>query len=145
MQIVIDIPDEEYERVMDGKWIGNDLADYIEEGIPLSKEHEDGKNEALDKIKSEIEALPKVLYPFVNPIYTYIKTIDVIKIIDKYKEIIENAKDEKKVLDKIKSEIGALPKTYPFINHFDTYVKEDDVKKIIDKYKEVIERNADSN
>ena len=34
-------------------------------------------------------------------------------------------KDKEKVFDKIKSEIGALPKTYPFINHFDTYVKED--------------------
>lgn len=39
------------------------------------------------------------------------------------------------VLDKIRAEIEALPKTYPFINHIDTYVKEDDVKKIIDKYK----------
>lgn len=39
------------------------------------------------------------------------------------------------VLDKIRVEIEALPKTYPFINHIDTYVKEDDVKRIIDKYK----------
>ena len=38
------------------------------------------------------------------------------------------------VLNKIKTEIEALPKTYPFVNHFDMYVKEDDVKKIIDKY-----------
>lgn len=40
------------------------------------------------------------------------------------------------VLDEIRVEIGALPKTYPFVNHIDTYVKEDDVKKIIDRYKE---------
>jgi hypothetical protein len=39
------------------------------------------------------------------------------------------------LLNKIRAEIEALPKTYPFINHFDTYVKEDDVKRIIDKYK----------
>ena len=39
------------------------------------------------------------------------------------------------LLDKIRAEIEALPKTYPFINHIDTYVKEDDVKRIIDKYK----------
>ena len=39
------------------------------------------------------------------------------------------------VLDKIRAEIEALPKTYPFVNHFDMYVKEDDVRKIIDKYK----------
>ena len=38
------------------------------------------------------------------------------------------------VLDKIRAEIEALPKTYPFVNHYDMYVKEDDVKKIIDKY-----------
>ena len=39
------------------------------------------------------------------------------------------------VLDKIRAEIEALPKTYPFINHIDSYVKEDDVRKIIDKYR----------
>ena len=39
------------------------------------------------------------------------------------------------VLDKIRAEIEALPKTYPFVNHFDMYVKEDDVKEIIDKYR----------
>lgn len=39
------------------------------------------------------------------------------------------------VLDKIKADIEALPKTYPFVNHIDMYVKEDDVRKIIDKYK----------
>lgn len=39
------------------------------------------------------------------------------------------------ILDKIKAEVAALPKTYPFVNHIDKYVKEDDVKKIIDKYK----------
>ena len=39
------------------------------------------------------------------------------------------------ILDKIRAEVEALPKTYPFVNHIDMYVKEDDVKKIIDKYK----------
>jgi hypothetical protein len=39
------------------------------------------------------------------------------------------------VLDKIKAEIEALPKTYPFVNHIDMYVKVSDVTKIIDKYK----------
>lgn len=38
------------------------------------------------------------------------------------------------ILEKVRAEIEALPKTYPFVNHFDMYVKEDDVKKIIDKY-----------
>ena len=38
------------------------------------------------------------------------------------------------VIEDIKAEIEALPKTYPFVNHFDMYVKEDDVRKIIDKH-----------
>lgn len=45
------------------------------------------------------------------------------------------ALEQKSVLDKIKAEIEALPKTYPFVDHIDMYVKEDDVRKIIDKYK----------
>lgn len=44
------------------------------------------------------------------------------------------ALEQKPILDKIKAEIEALPKTYPFLNHTNTYVKEDDVRKIIDKY-----------
>ena len=47
---------------------------------------------------------------------------------EKYDKLVE-------ILDKIRAEIEALPKTYPFLNHIYTYVKEDDVKKIIDKYK----------
>lgn len=58
-----------------------------------------------------------------------------------FRQLAEWLKDYKRlkaqepVLDKIRAEIEALPKTYPFINHIDTYVKEDDVKRIIDKYK----------
>lgn len=50
-------------------------------------------------------------------------------------EWLKELKESRMVLDKIRAEIEALPKTYPFINHIDMYVKEDDVKKIIDKYK----------
>ena len=58
-------------------------------------------------------------------------------ILDLIKEHEEQQKNNtNSVLDKIRAEIEALPKTYPFINHIDTYVKEDDVKRIIDKYKE---------
>jgi hypothetical protein len=49
-----------------------------------------------------------------------------------YREALEQ-KDS--ILDKIKAEIEALPKTYPFVNHIDMYVKVSDVTKIIDKYK----------
>lgn len=46
------------------------------------------------------------------------------------------ALEQDNILDKIRAEIEALPKTYPFVNHFDMYVKVSDVEKIIDKYKE---------
>lgn len=41
MEIVIKIPEDEYKRVMNGKWTGNPLADYIEYGTPLPKGHGD--------------------------------------------------------------------------------------------------------
>lgn len=44
MKIIIDIPEEEYKRVMDGRWYGNGLADYIEHGTPLPKGHGDLKD-----------------------------------------------------------------------------------------------------
>ena len=39
MQIVIEIDDDEYNRILKGKWEGNPLADYIENGTPLPKGH----------------------------------------------------------------------------------------------------------
>jgi hypothetical protein len=48
-----------------------------------------------------------------------------------YREALE----QDSILDKIKAEIEALPKTYPFVNHIDMYVKVSDVTKIIEKYK----------
>ena len=39
---------------------------------------------ALDRVRAEIEALPKT-YPFTNHIDTYVKEDDVKKILDKYK------------------------------------------------------------
>lgn len=43
------------------------------------------KANALDKIRAEIEALPKT-YPFMDHFDTYVKEDDVKKIIDKYRE-----------------------------------------------------------
>ena len=37
MKLIIDIPEEEYNRVTSGKWEGNPLADYIENGTPYDK------------------------------------------------------------------------------------------------------------
>jgi hypothetical protein len=49
-------------------------------------------------------------------------------------EVIETLEQDS-IIDKIKAEIEALPKTYPFVNHIDMYVKVSDVTKIIEKYK----------
>lgn len=49
--------------------------------------------EMLDKIRAEIEALPKV-YPFVDHIDTYVKEDDVRKILDKYKAESEEEENE---------------------------------------------------
>ena len=51
----------------------------------ILKAYSDGANAVLDKIRAEIEEMPKT-YPFVNHLNTYVKDDDVIKIIDKYKE-----------------------------------------------------------
>lgn len=39
MKIVIDISEEGYNSITRGKWEGNPLADYIEDGTPLPKGH----------------------------------------------------------------------------------------------------------
>ena len=53
MQIIIDMSEDEYKRVMDGKWKGNALADYIENGTPLPKGYGNIYDE--NNIKKEIE------------------------------------------------------------------------------------------
>ena len=35
MQIMIEMPEKEYQNVIHGKWEGNPLANYIEDGTPL--------------------------------------------------------------------------------------------------------------
>lgn len=70
-----------------------------------------------------------------EPTY-YPPCINCHKKMDEIRRTYDKLKEQQPMLDKIRAEIEALPKTYPFINHIDTYVKEDDVKKIIDKYRE---------
>lgn len=36
---MIDIPTKEYNNIIKGRWEGNPLADYIENGTPLPKRH----------------------------------------------------------------------------------------------------------
>ena len=81
---------------MRGMLIRDDLKDRM---VGLMKEawkqgYEDGVHatnvdcgvvweERIDAIRAEIQALPKT-YPFVNHIDTYVKTADVIKIIERH-------------------------------------------------------------
>lgn len=64
---------------------------------------------------------------------------DMIPLMKESCDIAIKALEQDAILDKIKAEIEALPKTYPFVNHhIDMYVKAvkvSDVTKIIDKYK----------
>ena len=52
MKIVIDIPEDEYKRIKEGKWEGNPLADYIENGTPLPKGH--GRLIDADDLKKDL-------------------------------------------------------------------------------------------
>ena len=80
----------------------------------------------LSELRSEYSCFDEKEEPFYHALSLGIKGI--------------KALEHEEVLDKIRAEIEALPKTYPFINHIDTYVKEDDVKKIIDKYRKELSK-----
>lgn len=72
MKLIIEIPEKTYHMINAGFYDYGDMNVIIQNGTPL------------DKIRVEIEALPKT-YPFINHIDTYVKEDDVKKIIDKYK------------------------------------------------------------
>ena len=74
MKLVIDIPEEMYKRIQDdiySTYDGVDSLKAVRNGTPL------------DDIRKEINDLPKT-YPFINHIDTYVKTEDVIRIIDRH-------------------------------------------------------------
>ena len=77
-----------------------------------------------------INNLNMISAAFVEPV-----TKEQRKLIDDTFDMAIKALEQEPVLDEIRAEITALPKTYPFMNHIDTYVKEDDVLRIIDKHK----------
>lgn len=84
IDLVIKIPEEEYKCIMDGKWEGNALADYIENGTPLSKEP------VLDKIRAEITEDIEMYRDLYDDIcHGLCMALD---IIDKYKVASENKK-----------------------------------------------------
>jgi len=53
MQIVIDMPEKEYQDVMRGRWEGNPLANYIENGTALPKGH--GRLIDADELESRMK------------------------------------------------------------------------------------------
>ena len=73
MKLIIDIEKDYYEIIKHEVEHGHDFKPYIliAHGIPL------------DDIRKEINDLPKT-YPFINHIDTYVKTDDVIRIIDRH-------------------------------------------------------------
>ena len=37
MKLIIDIDEEIYNRILKGRWIGNPLADYVNDGVPFEE------------------------------------------------------------------------------------------------------------
>ena len=70
MQIVIDIPQEVYDKALSGDGTGTIWAGYVKNGIPL------------DKIRAEVEQITDTMGVSYNQ---YVSKIDVLQIIDKYK------------------------------------------------------------
>jgi seryl-tRNA synthetase len=60
------------------------FANYIITALETVSDRCEDKKHILNKIKAEIESLPKT-YPFINHFDTYVKEDDVKRIIDKYK------------------------------------------------------------
>lgn len=74
--------DDEHEEFTEKKMSIIDYVNaYTDEGVTTA-------DDVLNKIRSEIEELPKT-YPFVNHYDMYVKEDDVKKIIDKYRKEIE--------------------------------------------------------
>ena len=96
MKLIIDIPDSTYESVMKysktANWVN---ADLIRNGTPIPLGYAIGLagsfDKTLEEIRKEINDLPKT-YPFINHIDTYVKTDDVISIIDRH--LGDKSKDE---------------------------------------------------
>lgn len=76
---------EDIDRIASEYFNDKESEHEMDEVFDLAKKAlEERKEDVLDKIRSEIEALTKT-YPFVNHIDSYVKEEDVRKIIDKYK------------------------------------------------------------
>ena len=77
MKLVIEIPGDDY------KYIKRLNAGYTDYQTTLKLYHAVRSSTPLDEIRQEINDLPKT-YPFINHIDTYVKTDDVIRIIDRH-------------------------------------------------------------
>ena len=88
MRLLIDIPDDTYKKIIADKYAIYDKMYYsIKNGTPIPTGYSIGLagcfDKTLDDIRKEINDLPKT-YPFINHIDTYVKTDDVIRIIDRH-------------------------------------------------------------
>ncbi len=76
---------EDIDRIASEYFNDKESEHEMDEVFDLAKKSiEERKENVLDKIRAEIEELPKT-YPFINHIDSYVKEDDVKKIIDKYR------------------------------------------------------------
>ena len=92
MRLVIDIPEYRYKSIKNLGIKQNEvymLEKAIANGTPIPTGYSIGLagcfDKTLEEIRKEITDLPKT-YPFINHIDTYVKTDDVIRIIDRHTE-----------------------------------------------------------
>ena len=89
MRLLIEIPDDMFNRIQDDVYSTYDGVDCLKAvrnvtSIPLGYTIGlAGSFAKIDDIRKEINDLPKT-YPFINHIDTYVKTDDVLKILDKH-------------------------------------------------------------
>ena len=90
MRLLIEIPDDMFNRIQDdvySTYDGVDCLKVVRNGTPIPTGYSIGLagsfDKTLEEIRKEINDLPKT-YPFINHIDTYVKTDDVIRIIDRH-------------------------------------------------------------
>ena len=80
MKLIIEIPDNEYDNILKGHWIGNPLADYIKNGTPLPKGH--GRIGDFDVLEKELR--------------TRLNVVDCVRAVENSPTIIEADKEVEK-------------------------------------------------
>ena len=94
-KIVIDIPEEEYKRIIKGNWLGEEMAEIFENGTPLDEYETIFAEGLLDGLKVSVKAeIERNCEITVNRNNEPAMTLhDVFSIIDKHIEGSNNVKD----------------------------------------------------